>query len=143
MESKASEEIYRNECRGAPRDPITSRPSSSSAPAYWDFIYREATPNDLGHICRECRRPFTQLGAALAERRGARLALRYHRNCFSGVADPRSQPHGPFQEGKWAGSNAVSAAAPAEPFHKMRTARQFDHSCGSSSYRYSSRGGNR
>ncbi|KAG8458906.1 hypothetical protein KFE25_004240 [Diacronema lutheri] len=105
---------------------------------YWDFAFRAVEKSDLGHVCRECRQPFARLGEPLAERRGARLALRYHRDCFSGLADPRSQPRGPFNEGKWAGSHAVSAAAPAEPFHKMRTAAHFD-STGSSSLRGTSR----
>lgn len=93
---------------------------------YWDFLHRTVAKNDLGHVCRECRKPFTQLGAELVERRGARLALRYHKECFSGLADPRSQPQGPFQSGKWAGSTAVRDEAPYEPFRKMRTTSHFD-----------------
>ena len=46
---------------------------------------------DLGHTCRECRRPFTTIGEPLTERRGARISNRYHAECFSGFADPRSQ----------------------------------------------------
>jgi hypothetical protein len=104
-----------------------SAPSAGAgdAPGYWQFVHRLTTRNDLGHVCRECRQPFTRLGEELAERRGARLALRYHLGCFSGLADPRSQPRCPYREGKWAGSGVLSARAPAEPFYKMRTATHF------------------
>ena len=51
----------------------------------------EVEKKDLGHTCRECRRPFTTIGEPLTERRGARISNRYHAECFSGFADPRSQ----------------------------------------------------
>ena len=43
------------------------------------------TKVDLGHRCRECKKPFIKIGNPLTERRGARLSLRYHANCFSGT----------------------------------------------------------
>jgi len=49
------------------------------------------TRSDLGHNCRECRGPFRAIGEPMTERRGARLTMRYHAECFSGFADPRSQ----------------------------------------------------
>ena len=58
---------------------------------YWDYQHRKVEKGDLGHRCRECRKPFGKLGAALTERRGARVSMRYHGECFSGFADPRSQ----------------------------------------------------
>ena len=38
---------------------------------YWDFQHRTVTAKDLGHTCRECRLPFTNIGDPLTERRGA------------------------------------------------------------------------
>ena len=58
---------------------------------YWDYQHRKVEKGDLGHRCRECRKPFGKLGTALTERRGARVSMRYHGECFSGFADPRSQ----------------------------------------------------
>mmetsp|Transcript_8641 Transcript_8641/g.29474 ORF Transcript_8641/g.29474 Transcript_8641/m.29474 type:complete len:125 (-) Transcript_8641:371-745(-) len=114
---------------GASRE--RSRPSTASSSdlegaggAYWDFVRRPAAQRDLGHTCRECKRPFTAIGEPLAERRGARLAMRYHDTCFSGTADPRTQSNSSFAAGKWAG--AVGPEAPREPFRKMRTAQHFD-----------------
>ena len=40
----------------------------------------------------------------IALRRGGRLELRYHEDCFSGEADPRTQKHSTYQEGKFAGT---------------------------------------
>ena len=37
---------------------------------YWDFQHREVTKKDLGHTCRECRKPFSKLGEPLTERHG-------------------------------------------------------------------------
>jgi hypothetical protein len=39
---------------------------------------------DLGHTCRACQRPFATIGELLTERRGARVSMRYHAECFSG-----------------------------------------------------------
>lgn len=49
--------------------------------------------NDLHFICANCLFPYdTALnGPQLTERRGARISQRYHAECFSGFADPRSQ----------------------------------------------------
>ena len=43
---------------------------------YWDYQHRECTKKDLGHTCRECRRPFNRIGEPLTERRGARTSSR-------------------------------------------------------------------
>eukprot|EP01062_Namystynia_karyoxenos_P080956 TRINITY_DN8815_c0_g1_i1.p1 TRINITY_DN8815_c0_g1~~TRINITY_DN8815_c0_g1_i1.p1 ORF type:complete len:198 (+),score=39.17 TRINITY_DN8815_c0_g1_i1:84-596(+) len=91
--------------------------------AYWDYQHRQAEPKDLGHLCRECKKPFTVMGQPISERRGARIALRYHRHCFSNYADPRSQPHSSHYEGHLA--HTQSEAAPLQSFHKMRTSSHF------------------
>ena len=53
-------------------------PTHHHQTGYWDYQHREVTKKDLGHTCRECRRPFTRIGEALTERRGARTSSRYH-----------------------------------------------------------------
>lgn len=92
---------------------------------YWDYALRDAGEKDIGNVCRECKRPFTTLGEQIVERRGARVALRYHRACFSWEADPRSQENGTFHKGKWARSTVFSDQAPEQRFPKMRTATHF------------------
>ena len=48
---------------------------------YWDYKHREVTRSDLGHNCRECRKPFRTIGEPMTERRGARVTMRYHAEC--------------------------------------------------------------
>ena len=91
---------------------------------YWDFQHREAQRNDLGHKCRECRMPFTTIGEPITERRGARVSMRYHAECYSGYADPRSQLSSSHHQGTLKGTQLP--AAPAGPFAKMRTAAHFE-----------------
>jgi len=91
---------------------------------YWDFQHREAQRNDLGHKCRECRMPFTMIGEPITERRGARVSMRYHAECYSGYADPRSQLSSSHHQGTLKGTQLP--AAPAGPFAKMRTAAHFE-----------------
>mmetsp|Transcript_14 Transcript_14/g.16 ORF Transcript_14/g.16 Transcript_14/m.16 type:complete len:232 (+) Transcript_14:386-1081(+) len=90
---------------------------------YWDFQHRSVTAKDLGHTCRECRRPFTSIGDPLTERRGARTSSRYHAECFSGYADPRSQAGSSHNAGKLAGTQLE--AAPRAKTTKMRTGTHF------------------
>ncbi|CAM9515415.1 unnamed protein product, partial [Discosporangium mesarthrocarpum] len=87
---------------------------------YWDFAFRMPGKSDLGHKCRECRHPFTNLREAIAVRRGGRIELRYHEDCFSGVADPRSQPSSSANTGKFVKS-LQGTEAPQEIYRKMRT----------------------
>jgi len=92
---------------------------------YWDFQHRKVEKRDLGQRCRECRQPFVTLGDPLTERRGARISMRYHGECFSGFADPRSQSRSSHHEGTHAGSQME--AAPADKAgSKMRTSRHFE-----------------
>lgn len=92
---------------------------------YWDYAHRQATKKDLGHNCRECKRPFTKIGEPITERRGARTSSRYHAACFSGFADPRSQSCSSFHVGGLAGTQ-MSAAPTAKAGSKMRVSRHFD-----------------
>jgi hypothetical protein len=80
-----------------------------------------AQAKDLGHACRECRRPFITLGEPLTERRGARISSRYHAECFSGFADPRSQVQSSHHSGHLAGTQ-IDAAPAQKATSKMRTA---------------------
>jgi hypothetical protein len=100
---------------------------------YWDFCHRAAGKKDLGHNCRECRRPFTRIGEPLTERRGARTSNRYHAECFSGFADPRSQAGSSFHTGRLAGSQ-LAAAPQQKAGSKMRVTKHFDGG-GDSRYR--------
>ena len=93
---------------------------------YWDFQHRVVTAKDLGHTCRECRLPFTAIGEPLTERRGARISSRYHAECFSGYADPRSQIGSSHHTGHLAGSQ-MDAAPAQKATSKMRTGSHFEH----------------
>ena len=101
--------------------------------AYWDFQHRKVEKKDLGHKCFECKETFKSLGTALTERRGGRVSMRYHGECFSGFADPRSQARSSHHEGRLRGSQLH--AAPQEVTSKMRTAKHFEQggrvACGS------------
>jgi hypothetical protein len=88
---------------------------------YWASQARTCGARDLGHLCKECKQPFSQLGEPLTVRRGGRIELRYHSSCFSGAADPRSQPSSSFNTT----THQLSGSAPKAAFHKMRTTSQF------------------
>ncbi|CAM9966852.1 unnamed protein product [Ascophyllum nodosum] len=111
--------------------PPTAAPTvpSSSSPAffgngddsrYWDYAFRSTHRGDLGHSCRECKRPFLNLNETIAVRRGGRIELKYHQACFSMVADPRSQPTSSANVGKFVDA-LKDTAAPEELYRKMRT----------------------
>jgi hypothetical protein len=91
---------------------------------YWDFTHRSVEVNDLGHTCRECKKPFRALGEPLTERRGARTSMRYHAECFSGFADPRSQAGSSHAVGHLAGTQFV-AAPTFKAGNKMRAGSHF------------------
>ena len=92
---------------------------------YWDYHHRAVEKSDLGHKCRECKRPFQRLGEPMTERRGARVSMRYHAACFSGFADPRSQLGSSTHSGKLAGTQ-LDAAPTGKAGPKMRTSSHFD-----------------
>ncbi|CAN0506694.1 unnamed protein product [Ectocarpus sp. 12 AP-2014] len=87
---------------------------------YWDYAFRLTQRQDIGNRCRECKEPFLKLNEEIAVRRGGRIELRYHRECFSMVADPRSQPASSANVGKFVRS-LEGTTAPEELYRKMRT----------------------
>lgn len=109
---------------------------AGDATGYWDYQHREVTKADLGHNCRECRKPFRTIGEPMTERRGARVSMRYHAECFSGFADPRSQATSSHHVGKLAGSQ-FEAAPQRKAGSKMRTGAHFE---GGGDSRYSGGG---
>ena len=58
--------------------------------AYWAYEIRPLEKCHIGHTCKECKKPFTNLSESIAIRRGGRIELKYHLKCFSGEADPRT-----------------------------------------------------
>ena len=64
---------------------------------YWTVSYGKAVRN--GWSCRACRKGIMK-GADMAIRDGRKLRLMYHKACFSGQSDPRTQPGSSFQEGR-------------------------------------------
>tara|TARA_B110001452_G_scaffold30633_1_gene24013 strand:- start:108 stop:743 length:636 start_codon:yes stop_codon:yes gene_type:complete len=100
---------------------------------YWDYKHREATRSDLGHNCRECRKPFSRIGEPITERRGARTSMRYHAECFSGFADPRSQASSSHHTGRCAGTQ-FEAAPQRKAGTKMRSSAHFEGGAGDSRY---------
>ena len=64
---------------------------------YWTVSYGQAVRN--GWSCRACRKGIMK-GADMAIRDGRKLRLMYHKACFSGQSDPRTQPGSSFQEGR-------------------------------------------
>ena len=94
-----------------------------SSITYWAAQGRSAEGRDIGHPCKECKRPFGSVGEALMVRRGGRIELRYHATCFTGDADPRTQAASTFHVSPHVGK--LAAAAPTGRFNKMRTSSHF------------------
>ena len=95
----------------------------SSPTVYWATSSRCCETRDVGHLCRECRQPFTRVGEVIGLRRGGRIEMRYHIDCLSRDADPRSQPGSSFATS--ANGTLVSGQAPGQMFRKMRTSSHF------------------
>jgi len=89
---------------------------------YWDYLHRKTIKADLGHTCRECKLPFNALNEPITERRGARTSLRYHAECFSGFADPRSQASSSMHTGNLRGTQ-FEAAPRSKAGSKMRASK--------------------
>lgn len=53
----------------------------------------------FGHTCRECRK-YISKGDSIIYRDGRRVRLMYHEKCFSGTADPRTQPGSSYNQGR-------------------------------------------
>ena len=56
-------------------------------------------------------------------RRGGRIELRYHEECFVGSGDPRSQPGSSYTNSRLGA--LISDRAPPLRFRKMRTSSHF------------------
>ena len=67
----------------------------------------------------------SRLGEPMTERRGARTSMRYHAECFSGFADPRSQANSSMHVGKLANTQ-LEAAPKKKAGSKMRSSRHFE-----------------
>ncbi len=76
--------------------------------AYWT-ISKGVAPR-AGWTCRECKRGIG-MGESYVSRDGRKLRFYYHISCFSGEADPRTQPTSHSYATTKFGA-AVSAAAP-------------------------------
>lgn len=100
-----------------------SAPVETTKTRYWASQSRPCEARDVGHPCKECKRPFTQVGEEITVRRGARIEMRYHSACFSGDDDPRTQSASSFNT--TALGSQVRDAAPLLPFKKMRTSSHF------------------
>jgi len=64
---------------------------------YWTVSSGVAVRN--GWSCRECKKAIVK-GEQIKVRDGRKLRLMYHEKCFSGDADPRTQIHSSFSEGR-------------------------------------------
>lgn len=95
--------------------------STSSNGSYWAVQERSSEARDIGHVCKECRLTFLRVGEDMVMRRGGRIELRYHKHCFSGEADPRTQRNSSFNQS----GHDLAPIAPTGKFRKMRTSSQF------------------
>ena len=76
---------------------------------YWTVSEGLAVRN--GNKCRECKE-YINIRDPIVIRDGRKIRLFYHTGCFSGSADPRSQPNGAFSQDKFEG--VLSPSAPQE-----------------------------
>ncbi|KNC53989.1 uncharacterized protein AMSG_09639 [Thecamonas trahens ATCC 50062] len=79
--------------------------------SYWR-IERGRVAEGTRHLCRECKAYITK-GSKYIIRHGARIQLRYHQECFSGDADPRSQAGSSYATDKKRLN--IAQAPPADP----------------------------
>lgn len=77
---------------------------------YWTVSSGIAARN--GWTCRECKKPIAK-GEQIKVRDGRKVRLMYHDKCFSGGADPRTQLHSSFQQGRLP-RNSFQPEAPRE-----------------------------
>ncbi|KAI8806798.1 hypothetical protein BJ742DRAFT_854899 [Cladochytrium replicatum] len=68
-------------------------PPESATTSYWTLS--EGYAIRTGFSCRECRLVI-QKGEAVTVRDGRKMRLFYHRECFSGDPDPRTQPNSSY-----------------------------------------------
>ena len=79
---------------------------------YWTVSEGLAVRN--GNKCRECKE-YINIRDPVVIRDGRKIRLFYHTKCFSGSADPRTQPNGAFSQDKFGG--VLSPSAPKEKGH--------------------------
>lgn len=61
--------------------------------------------------CRECKKTINK-GQELVARDGRKIRLVYHTDCFSGDADPRTQPNSSYNDGRYVPAAHISDKAP-------------------------------
>ena len=81
------------------------------AEEYWTVSEGLAVRN--GNKCRECKQ-YIMINEPIAIRDGRKIRLFYHKNCYSGSPDPRTQPRGSYTQ-KF--SSVLSPSAPKEKGH--------------------------
>lgn len=65
----------------------------ASGPAYWEITKRECQRRDLGHPCKGCGDPLTQLGTSIYVWKAPTFIKRFHPKCadeFNGQSPKRS-----------------------------------------------------
>eukprot|EP00761_Pharyngomonas_kirbyi_P008041 gb/GECH01008052.1/.p1 GENE.gb/GECH01008052.1/~~gb/GECH01008052.1/.p1 ORF type:complete len:103 (+),score=21.42 gb/GECH01008052.1/:1-309(+) len=76
---------------------------------YWTVSEgKTVSPNTT---CRECRQPIPKGTPAMC-RDGRRIRLFYHKECFSGEADPRTQNNSSYGKRRKYPSQAFQSSAP-------------------------------
>ena len=96
-----------------PTKKSTSLAQAQQSTDYWTVSSGVANRT---FTCRECKKTITK-GQALVARDGRKIRLVYHPDCFSGDADPRTQPNSSFNDGRYLQSTHISQKAPQ---HKGR-----------------------
>ncbi|KAJ3392028.1 hypothetical protein HDU84_004956 [Entophlyctis sp. JEL0112] len=74
---------------------------------YWTIS--EGTAIRTGFSCRECKLVI-QVGEPVTVRDGRKMRFFYHRACYTGSADPRTQPGSSFYSNRFKG--AIQTHAP-------------------------------
>ena len=65
---------------------------------YWTVHYSVA--ERYGFLCRECHK-YINKGEPIIQRDGRKIRLIYHKDCFSGDADPRTQANSSYNSKKF------------------------------------------
>lgn len=101
----------------------TSTLQKQSSQPYWTLS--RVTIQRNGHSCRECKKVI-QIGERVAVRDGRKIRLFYHEGCFSGEADPRTQPNSSFQKSNSQKfNNCISEAMPTEKGYGKWSTKQY------------------
>eukprot|EP00741_Cyanophora_paradoxa_P022069 tig00021434_g21304.t1 len=86
---------------------------------YWTVS--QGTAIRTGWSCRECKEVIMK-GSPVIVRDGRKMRFFYHVECYSGEADPRSQEHSSYHQGRF----SVSETAPSKKgFGKWSTSYGF------------------